>query len=66
MSHERSETIDIGQPSLSEIVRQRFQNVYGRDTPQAGQPLPGEPLYYSLLEQAVKAAIARSQRYPHP
>jgi len=51
MSHEQSETVERDG---------KFYNVYGRNTPKAGQDLPGERPYDSLSE-AVLAAKRRSE-----
>lgn len=55
MSHEQSETVERGG---------KFYNVYGRNTPKAGQDLPGERPY-DTLEEAVSAARKRSEDYGH-
>ncbi len=51
MSHEQSETIQLPDGS--------WVNVYGKNTPLAGQILPGTPKY-PTLEAAVAGAVARS------
>ena len=55
--HEQSETI---QDKLG-----RWINVFGKDTPQAGQPLPmmydWERAFYPTVEEAVAAASRRSK-----
>src|SRR5437879_2056384 len=57
MSHEQSETIERDG---------KFYNVYGKNTPKAGQDLPGEPAY-DTLDAAVGAAKKRSASYvPKP
>lgn len=59
MAHEQGETV-----SRSQDGRTQFQNVYGRQTPQAGQPLA--PIFnferptYPNVDEAVKADIMRS------
>jgi hypothetical protein len=55
MSHEQSETVERDG---------KFYNVYGRNTPKAGQDLPGERPYDSL-DEAVTAAKSRSEEYGH-
>src|SRR3990167_6568170 len=52
MSHEQSETIQL--PSGKWI------NIYGANTPQSGQQLPGTP-QYDTVEAAVSAAGSRSR-----
>ncbi|MDP2622001.1 MAG: hypothetical protein Q8P46_17815 [Hyphomicrobiales bacterium] len=52
MSHERSETVQ--RPDG------RWINVYGRDTPKAGQQLPGTP-DFQTVDAAVAAAKQRSE-----
>lgn len=49
--HEQSETVERDG---------KFFNVYGRDTKNAGLPLPGEPAYDSM-EEAVAGAKRRSE-----
>ena len=51
--HEQSET--VGRNG-------KFYNVYGANTPKAGQVLPGEPAY-NTLKEAVTAAENRSEQY---
>ena len=53
--HEQSET--VGRDG-------KFYNVYGANTPKAGQVLPGEPAY-NTLKEAVTAAENRSEQYGH-
>lgn len=59
MSHEQSETIERDG---------KFYNVYGRNTPKAGQVLPGEEAGHGSLDEAVTAAQKRSDEYgaSHP
>lgn len=52
--HEQSETIQLPNGS--------WVNVYGRNTPQAGQQLPGTPAYRTV-DEAVSAAKARSEQH---
>lgn len=52
--HEQSETI---QNEKGEWI-----NVYGKQTPKAGQQLPGTPAY-STVEEAVEAAKKRSKEH---
>lgn len=54
--HEQSETIERDG---------KFFNVYGRDTPKAGQDLPGERPY-DTMGDAVTAAKARSHSFDNP
>jgi len=51
MSHERSETMQL--PSG------KWHNVYGKDTPKAGERLP-DTAEYDSVDEAVTAAKARS------
>lgn len=57
--HEQSETI------LDKLGR--WINVYGRNTPQAGQPLPPQHDFeresYGTVEEAVDAAKRRSSQH---
>lgn len=55
MSHEQSETVERDG---------KYFNVYGRNTPKAGQYLPGERPY-DTLDEAVEAAKKRSEDYGH-
>lgn len=57
MSHERSETIQ--DPKTG-----RWINVYGRGVPNAGAQLPGTDSYLTI-EEAVRAAKARSKSFDH-
>lgn len=52
--HEQSETV---QNEKGEWI-----NIYGRNTPQAGQRLPGTPTY-PTVEEAVEAAKKRSREH---
>jgi len=56
--HEQSETVQTPDG--------RWINVYGKNTPQAGQPLPYEGNSYDTVEEAVEAAERRSEEEGRP
>ena len=61
MAHERSQTISYEQPSLSEILRQRYTNVSGLTGAPLDPMFDFERMYYPTLAEALSAARWRSE-----